>query len=94
MNLLINGILSPICGAIMFLIFAYVIASWLIVANIINLRNPNMRMIYNTLETFANTILAPIRRFIPSIGGLDFSPIIALIGLNILPDLIRAVFRI
>jgi uncharacterized protein YggT (Ycf19 family) len=36
-----------------------------------------------TVHRAADLFLGPIRRFIPAIGGLDISPIIALVILNI-----------
>ena len=38
--------------------------------------------IWVVVEVVSNKILDPIRRFLPAVGGLDFSPIFALIFLN------------
>ena len=38
---------------------------------------------FKTLLTICDTYLLPFRRIIPSLGGLDFSPIIAIIVLQI-----------
>jgi YggT family protein len=37
-----------------------------------------------TIHNLVDPIIAPIRRFVPAIGGLDFSPMIALILLDLL----------
>ena len=42
--------------------------------------NPITRFLVETTEP----ILAPVRRLLPSFGGLDFSPMIVLFGLDIL----------
>jgi YggT family protein len=41
------------------------------------------------LERLCEPLLGPLRRIIPSIGGLDFSPIFVLIGLQALQILLR-----
>lgn len=70
---------SPVLTLLVILIFLEVIFSWLIAFNIVNLRNPVMAQVYNTVKAIVRPILEPIRRVIPSIGGLDLSPIIALL---------------
>jgi YggT family protein len=61
------------------LILVEVIFSWLIAFNIVNIRNPIMSQMYNTIKAIVLPIKEPIRRIVPSIGGLDLSPIIALL---------------
>ena len=46
--------------------------------------NPFVRIIVQITEP----ILAPIRRVLPATAGLDFSPLIAIIGLDILHRLL------
>ena len=72
----------PIIGLFIIAIFVNVIMSWLISFNIINLRNQFAAQIYQISEALTRPILDPIRRVIPSIGGLDLSPIIALLFLS------------
>lgn len=74
--------LIPVISIIIFLIFASVIMSWLVGFNIINLRNPMVRQIHDMLHRVTQPILDPIQRMIPPFGGLDFSPIVALLGLS------------
>ncbi len=42
-----------------------------------------------TLDRFVNPLLDPIRRRVPAMGGLDFSPLILIIGLQLIDMLIR-----
>ena len=83
-----QAILIPIIDILTFLIFITVILSWLVGFKVINLNNPTMRQIYFALEGVTSKILDPIRKVVPPISGLDFSPIIALIGLSVLRGLI------
>jgi YggT family protein len=67
-------IVGAILTAILWMIFAYVIATWLVQFNVINMRNRFMRSVVYFLERFSEAILRPVRRFVPPIGGLDLSP--------------------
>ena len=73
---------SPVISVVIFLIFAEVIFSWLVAFNVVNLRNPMVAQIYQVIRTVTEPILRPIRNVLPSMGGLDFSPIVALLGLS------------
>jgi YggT family protein len=57
----------------------YMIASWLIVFNVISPHHPNARQILGFLEQVTNPILEPFRRFIPPMGGLDLSFLVAIL---------------
>ncbi|MDD3235534.1 MAG: YggT family protein [Candidatus Cloacimonetes bacterium] len=64
-----------------YLIFARVLMSWII-------RDPG-NPIYHFLYELTEPVLAPIRRIMPSMG-LDLSPIIAYMVLNLLARLIAS----
>lgn len=62
-------------------IFASVVLSWL---RLFNVRVPYYHPVVQIIEQTAGLIVNPIRRMMPtSAGGLDFSPMIALIALQI-----------
>ena len=60
-------------------IIASAIFSWLFAFNVVNPRNQFVGMVGNALHQLTEPLLRPIRRFVPSFGGLDISPIILLI---------------
>jgi len=62
-------------------IIIHAILSWLVAFEVVNLRNRFAYMVANFLERVTNPVLAPFRRFIPPLGGVDISPIIALLVL-------------
>ena len=43
---------------------------------------------YPFIRTLNNPVLTPLRRLIPALGGIDFSPMIALIILQVLNRLL------
>jgi YggT family protein len=70
------------------IIIASVVASWLIHFGIVNYSNPTVRSILRALNALTEPVLGPVRRFLPNMGGLDISPIIALIGIQFVQYLI------
>jgi YggT family protein len=74
----IGGILYTIGRFYGFLIIVYVLMSWLpkqsgIVADV-----------YRVLGSLVEPYLSVFRRFIPPMGGIDFSPVVAIIVLQLL----------
>ena len=67
-----------------FLIFARIIFSWIRVDPYHPTWGPILRFVYQATQP----IMEPVRRLMPSMGGLDFSPIIVLLGLDLLRGLI------
>ena len=57
-------------------VLAAVVMSWMRM----DPRHPLAKMVYRVTEP----VLAPIRRVLPPMGGLDFSPMVLLIALRVL----------
>lgn len=62
------------------IVFAAVILSWLP----LGVDNPFVRLI----RAITEPVLAPVRRLLPSAGGLDFSPIVVLILLQVIRNVL------
>jgi YggT family protein len=77
-------LVDSLFSLVWWLILASVVLSWLLAFNIVNVNNPTIRQIANGLSRATEPLLGPIRRLLPSIGGLDLSPIILLLGLEFL----------
>ena len=58
------------------------ILSWLVAFDVINLRHPVARQVMVFLDAVTRPILRPIQRVIPIVGGLDLSPLVAIIILQ------------
>jgi YggT family protein len=61
------------------IIIASAIFSWLFAFGVVNPRNQVVSTIGDALYRLTEPALRPIRRFVPSFGGLDISPIILLL---------------
>ena len=70
-----------------FVVFGMVIMSWLLAFNVVNRHNQFVDMIWRTLMALTEPVLGPIRRTMPSLGGLDLSPIILLLGVFFLREM-------
>lgn len=82
MNNALASLVNLVFEVFSFLILVEVIGSWVLVMRV---RIPNWA--YNLLSAIHNLtapILDPIRRLVPAIGGLDLSPLIALVLLDVL----------
>jgi len=73
-------LLSLVIDAYSLLVLASVVLSWVQVSE----ENPLRRVVDVAVEP----VLARIRKVIPSLGGLDFSPWVLLIGLHFLRRLL------
>jgi YggT family protein len=71
-------------------IIAMVIMSWLTAFNVLNPRSPFVAQIDRALYALTNPVFGPVRRIIPSIGGLDISPIIVLLLLEAVQRLVNS----
>ncbi len=73
-------ILMLILDIVWFFIIAHVIMSWLINFQVLNLRQPLVAQIWHMLNRVLEPAYSQIRRFIPSMSGIDLAPLIALIA--------------
>ena len=71
-----------------YVLIATVIASWLVGFGVINTYNPVARTVLRILHALTEPVLGPIRRILPPLGGLDLSPLIALLIVFFLERLI------
>jgi YggT family protein len=68
----------PIISVVRWLIIIEIILSWLVAFNVAQ-RGGMVSQIAQGLSRFTDPVLAPFRRLIPPMGGLDLSPIAALL---------------
>jgi len=88
---------SFVFSAVIFLLFGYIILSWLVALNVVNTQNRFVYMVGQGLHQFFEPMLGSIRRFLPVFSGLDLSPLILLITIYvlralILQDILPAIF--
>lgn len=77
-------LLNAVIQIVVLVVIVSAILSWLIAFDVLNVRNPGVYRFASTLDGITRPILAPIRRVIPPLGGLDLSPIILILLLQAL----------
>lgn len=76
---LVNAVITLMVWAII----GSAILSWLFAFDVINHRNRFVNQLATFLDTVTRPILEPFRRIIPPLGGIDISPIVVLLLLQI-----------
>ena len=82
------GLLIQIIDIYKLVLIVYIIATWLIAFNIINTSN---RFVYNLIEILyrlSEPSLRLVRRYIPTFGSIDVSPIVVFLLLWFLQSLL------
>jgi YggT family protein len=76
-----------ILGLYVFILLVTAVMSWLTAFDVINARNNLVRSVMYALSALTEPVIAPIRRYVPSLGGLDLSFLVLLL----LIQLVRSV---
>jgi YggT family protein len=82
-------IFNTLVEAYIVVIFAAVVMSWLVAFGVINTYNPHARSVIRMLDALTEPVFRQVRRIIPTLGGLDLSPLIVLIALQALRMLVN-----
>lgn len=83
--------LGVLIDVYIFIIILEIAVSWLIHFEVLEVRNPQAQNLVTLLKKATDPVMAPLRRYIPPIGGFDLSPLVAIIALQILE---KVIFRI
>lgn len=70
------------------ILIASAVLSWLVAFNVVNPNNQFVRNVGEFLWRVTEPVLAPIRRLLPNLGGIDVSPVILIIGLYFIRNLV------
>lgn len=75
----IDFIIYSLLTLLVWAMIANAIVSWLVAFQVINLRNPFAYNVAHMLEAVTRPILRPFQRIIPPLGGVDITPILAIL---------------
>ena len=73
------------------IIIIQVVMSWLLAFNVLNTSSNGVRTIAVALDRITAPLYRPIRRLLPDFGGLDFSPLVILILIQVIEKLLAGV---
>jgi YggT family protein len=72
-------LISTLIQLYIWILIANAVLSWLVAFNVVNPQNNVVRTIGEMLYRLTEPALRPIRQILPSLGGLDISPVILII---------------
>ena len=73
-------LLIQIINLFQFILVIYIIATWLINFNIINTSNRLVYMIMDAMYRLCEPSLRFVRKYLPTFGSIDLSPIVVYLG--------------
>jgi len=85
-------LLDSLISIYLWVIIINALLSWLVAFNILNTQNRFVFSVLDTTYKLTDPILNKIRRFVPTFGSVDISPIILILGLMFLRNLVFEVF--
>lgn len=73
------------------IIIIQVVLSWLFVLNVLNTSSHGVRTFAVAIDRLTAPIYRPIRRLMPDFGGIDFSPLVILVLIQVIKRLLSGV---
>jgi YggT family protein len=70
------------------LLIAAAVLSWLVAFNVVNSRNQFVAMLGDFIYRVTEPVLRPIRNMLPSLGGIDVSPVVVILIIILIKDII------
>ena len=85
------NIADLLLNILFWVIIVQVALSWLIAFNVLNVHSGGVRNFIVALDRLTAPIYRPIRRVLPDFGGIDFSPLVILILIQVIRKLLAGV---
>ena len=83
------GIVDMILQLLVWIIIAQAILSWLVAFNVINTSSNFVRTLLDALDRLTAPMCRPIRRILPDFGGIDLSPIVLILAIQVVRKLVE-----
>ena len=81
-------VIDQVIGIYIWLVIASAVLSWLVTFKVINTQNRVIYLVGDFLYRITEPALAPIRRVIPNLGGIDISPVVLILALIFIRSLL------
>src|SRR5206468_6000628 len=88
---IVLGITDDLLWVLQWIIIGQVILSWLFAFNVLNTSSQGVRTIAVAIDRITAPLYRPIRRILPDFGGIDFSPLVILILIQVIKKLLAGV---
>ena len=84
-------IANLLLSVLTWIIIIQVVLSWLLAFNVLNTGSGGVRAFALAIERITAPLYRPIRRILPDFGGIDFSPLVILILIQVIKKLLAGV---
>jgi YggT family protein len=91
MLLAIVNIADYLLTIVTWIIIVQVVLSWLFAFNVLNTSSQGVRTVAVAIDRITAPLYRPIRRILPDFGGIDFSPLVILILIQVIEKLLGGV---
>jgi YggT family protein len=91
MLLAIVDIANLLLSILTWIIIGQVILSWLLAFNVLNTSSGGVRAFAIAIDRVTAPLYRPVRRLLPDFGGIDFSPLVILILIQVIRKLLAGV---
>lgn len=91
MLLALFQIVDLLLRVLTWIIIGQVIISWLLAFNFLNATSSGVQALLSALDRLTAPLYRPIRRLLPDFGGIDFSPLVLLLLIQMLRMLLAGV---
>ena len=81
-------LLIQVINLFQFILVIYIVATWLINLNIINTNNRFIYSIMVAMYRLCEPSLSYVRKYLPTFGSIDLSPVVVYLGLFFIKNLL------
>ena len=85
---LLFTLLNSILELYIWVVIAAVIMSWLLAFNVVNYHNNFVRSVVRILDALTEPVFRAVRKILPSLGGIDLSPLVVFFAVWILQQFV------
>ena len=82
-------IVRLLLNVLWWVIIVQVILSWLVAFNVLNTSSQGLRAFVHALDRITEPLYRPIRKIMPDFGGIDFSPLVVLLLIQVVQILLN-----
>ena len=82
-------IVGFLISVVVTIVIVQFVLSLLISFNVVNTHNDFVAALWKAVNALLEPILSPIRKIMPDTGSIDFSPMVLIIGLQVLQMILR-----
>src|SRR4028118_1023057 len=83
MLLALFGVLDLLLRVLGWVIILQVVLSWLVAFNVVNTSSDGVRRFIAAIDRLLDPLYRPIRKVLPDFGGIDLSPVVLLLAIQI-----------